>query len=278
MSKTTKFTPLSETMELIKKRMSGVKYKIMVMSGKGGVGKSMVTANLAVALSLKGYKVAVLDADLHGPSIPKMLGVEGNTMYGGPMGIFPVLVKEGISVVSLDFMLPSEDTPVVWRGPLKSRAIMEFLSKVAWGHQDFLLTDLPPGTGDEPLSVAQFIPEISGTVIVTIPSLVSQHVVKKAISFAKKLNIPILGIVENMSYFRCPKCGEVYYIFGRNGGEKVAKEAGVDFLGSIPIDPLVAEASDKGVSFLVESPDSEVSKSFMRIADKILEKLGISDE
>ncbi|RLE84709.1 MAG: ATP-binding protein [Thermoprotei archaeon] len=267
------FTPIQETLKVIKARMSNVKHKIMIMSGKGGVGKSMVTANLAIALSLKGYKVAVLDADLHGPSIPKMLGVEGKTMLSGPMGILPVAAKGGIGVVSLDFMLPNEDTPVVWRGPLKSKAIMEFLSLVAWGHRDFLLTDLPPGTGDEPLSVAQFIPDVSGAVIVTIPSMVSQHVVKKAVSFARKMDIPILGVVENMSYFRCPKCGEIYYIFGKGGGEAIAREMDVDFLGSIPIDPRVAESSDKGESFLVKYPETEVAKSFMNIAEKIITKL-----
>ncbi|RLE75059.1 MAG: ATP-binding protein [Thermoprotei archaeon] len=267
------FTPIQETLKVIKARMSNVKHKIMIMSGKGGVGKSMVTANLAIALSLKGYKVAVLDADLHGPSIPKMLGVEGKTMLSGPMGILPVAAKGGIGVVSLDFMLPNEDTPVVWRGPLKSKAIMEFLSLVAWGHRDFLLTDLPPGTGDEPLSVAQFIPDVSGAVIVTIPSMVSQHVVKKAVSFARKMDIPILGVVENMSYFRCPKCDEIYYIFGKGGGEAIAREMDVDFLGSIPIDPRVAESSDKGESFLVKYPETEVAKSFMNIAEKIITKL-----
>lgn len=267
------FTPIQETLKVIKARMSNIKHKIMIMSGKGGVGKSMVTANLAIALSLKGYKVAVLDADLHGPSIPKMLGVEGKTMLSGPMGILPVAAKGGIGVVSLDFMLPNEDTPVVWRGPLKSKAIMEFLSLVAWGHRDFLLTDLPPGTGDEPLSVAQFIPDVSGAVIVTIPSMVSQHVVKKAVSFARKMDIPILGVVENMSYFRCPKCGEIYYIFGKGGGEAIAREMDVDFLGSIPIDPRVAESSDKGESFLVKYPETEVAKSFMNIAEKIITKL-----
>ena len=194
-------------------------------------------------------------------------------MLSGPMGILPVAAKGGIGVVSLDFMLPNEDTPVVWRGPLKSKAIMEFLSLVAWGHRDFLLIDLPPGTGDEPLSVAQFIPDVSGAVIVTIPSMVSQHVVKKAVSFARKMDIPILGVVENMSYFRCPKCGEIYYIFGKGGGEAIARAMDVDFLGSIPIDPRVAESSDKGESFLVKYPETEVAKSFMNIAEKIITKL-----
>ncbi|RLE66464.1 MAG: ATP-binding protein [Thermoprotei archaeon] len=264
---------LQKIREVIKERMKNIKYKIMVLSGKGGVGKSMVTANLAVALSLKGYDVAILDADLHGPTIPKMFGIENETITGFSAGIIPVTTGNKISIVSIDFMLPSEDTPVVWRGPIKTKAIMEFLSSVVWGCKDFLLIDLPPGTGDEALSIAQFIPNVDGVVIVTIPSLVSQHVVRKAISFAQKLDIPILGIIENMSYFRCPQCGQIHYIFGEKGGEAIAEEMNIDFLGAIPIDRRIAECSDRGESFLVKYPDSEIAKSFMNIAEQIIKKV-----
>lgn len=191
-------------------------------------------------------------------------------MLSGPAGIFPVIAKNKISVVSMDFMLPNENTPVVWRGPLKSKAIMEFLSLVAWGYKDFLLIDLPPGTDDEALSVAQFIPNVDGVIIVTIPSIVSQHVVKKAVSFAQKLNIPVLGIIENMSYFRCPKCGKIYNIFGEGGGKAIAKEMNVDFLGAIPIDSKIAECSDRGESFLIKYPESEVARSFTKIAERVI--------
>ncbi|RLE73275.1 MAG: ATP-binding protein [Thermoprotei archaeon] len=264
---------LQKIREVIKERMKNIKYKIMVLSGKGGVGKSMVTANLAVALSLKGYDVAILDADLHGPTIPKMFGIENKKITGFSAGIIPVTTGNKISIVSIDFILPSEDTPVVWRGPIKTKAIIEFLSSVVWGYKDFLLIDLPPGTGDEALSIAQFIPNVDGVVIVTIPSLVSQHVVRKAISFAQKLDIPILGIIENMSYFRCPQCGQIHHIFGEKGGEAIAEEMNIDFLGAIPIDRRIAECSDKGESFLVKYSDSEIVKSFMKIAEQIIKKV-----
>ncbi|HDJ89127.1 MAG TPA: ATP-binding protein, partial [Thermoprotei archaeon] len=197
-------------------------------------------------------------------------------MYGGEKGILPVR-KWNIDIVSLDFLIPDEDTPIIWRGPLKTRAITQFLSEVYWGKKDILLVDLPPGTGDEALSIAQNIPNISGSIIVTIPSQVSEHVVKKAITFNRKLNIPILGIIENMSYFICPKCGEKYYLFGKNGGKELSKKMNVRLLGSIPIDPKISLSGDEGIPFLIKDKDSQISREFLRIAEKVLEILTLSN-
>jgi len=255
----------------LRARMSKIKHKIAVISGKGGVGKSTVTVNLAVAFAMHGHanRVGILDADIHGPSVPKIIGLEGQRLQAGPPGIFPATGLLGIRVVSIEFLLPDENAPVIWRGPLKMTAIRQFLSDIEWGNLDFLFVDLPPGTGDEPLSVAQLLPEMDGVVIVTIPSEVSQIVVKKAVTFARKLGLPIIGIVENMSGFVCPKCGAKVDIFRSGGGQKISEELGVPFLGSIPIDQKVCEDSDKGVPFIIEHKDSPASKAFMEIVNKI---------
>ncbi|MDI6847390.1 MAG: Mrp/NBP35 family ATP-binding protein [Candidatus Bathyarchaeia archaeon] len=251
--------------------MSKIRHKIAVISGKGGVGKSTVTVNLAVAFTMHGHanSVGILDADIHGPSVPKILGLTGQRLQAGPPGVFPVLSSLGIKVVSMDFLLPDENSAVIWRGPLKMTAIRQFLSDIVWGDLDFLFIDLPPGTGDEPLSVAQLLPEMDGVVIVTIPSEVSQIVIRKAVTFARKLGMPVIGIIENMSGFVCPKCGAKIDIFMSGGGQKIAKELNVPFLGSIPIDQKVCEDSDRGVPFIVEHADSQASKAFMEIVKKI---------
>ena len=260
-----------EQQQKLKARMSKVKRKIAVISGKGGVGKSTVTVNLAAALAMHGHasSVGILDADIHGPSVPKIIGLEGQRLQAGPPGIFPATGPLGIRVVSMEFLLPDENAPVIWRGPLKMTAIRQFLSDIVWGDLDFLLIDLPPGTGDEPLSVAQLLPEMDGMVIVTIPSEVSQIVVKKAVTFARKLGLPIIGILENMSGFVCPKCGAKIDIFMSGGGQKMSEELGTPFLGSIPIDQKVCEDSDKGVPFIIEHKDSPATKAFMEIVKKI---------
>jgi ATP-binding protein involved in chromosome partitioning len=260
-----------EQEKMLKVRMGKVKHKIAVISGKGGVGKSTVTVNLAVAFAMHGHanRVGVLDADIHGPSVPKIIGLAGQRLQAGPPGIFPVKGLLGIGVVSMEFLLPDENAPVIWRGPLKMNAIRQFMSDIVWGDLEFLLIDLPPGTGDEPLSVAQLLPEMDGVVIVTIPSEVSQIVVKKAVTFSRKLGMPIIGIVENMSGFVCPECGARIDIFKAGGGQKIAEELDVPFLGSIPIDQKVCEDSDKGVPFIIEHKESAASKAFMQIVKKI---------
>ena len=262
---------LEEQQEMLRLRMGMVKHKIAVISGKGGVGKTVVTVNLAMAFAKHGIsgRVGILDADIHGPCVPKMLDLKGQTLPVGPPGIFPATGPLGIKVVSMDFLLPSQESPVIWRGPLKMAAIRQFLSDIVWGELDLLFIDLPPGTGDEPLSVIQLLPEMDGVVIVTIPSEVSQDVVKKAVTFARQLNANVLGIIENMSGFVCPNCGAEVDIFKVGGGEKISKELGVPFLGRIPIDPMICEDSDRGLPFIAAHPDSSAAEAFAGIVEKI---------
>jgi len=262
---------LTEKDQKLKKNMSLIKHKIAVISGKGGVGKSTVAANLAMAFALHGYKdrVGILDVDIHGPCIPKLLGLKGKKFQISPIGALPVTGPEGIKVVSMDFLIESQETPIIWRGPLKMQAIKQFLSDFMWGELDFLFIDAPPGTGDESLSAMQLIPEMDGTIIVTIPSEVSEDVVKKAVSFSKQMRIPVIGIVENMSGFTCPKCGEKINILGAGGGKRIAEELDVPFLGQIPIDPKICEDADKGVSFLAGNANSASAKAFKEIVKKV---------
>jgi ATP-binding protein involved in chromosome partitioning len=261
--------------ELIKLRMGKVRHKIAVISGKGGVGKSLVTVNLAALLAKDGRKgeVAIFDADLTGPCVPKMMGLKDEKPKAGPPGIFPAVGVNGVKVISMALFLPSVDSPVIWRGPLKMGAIRQFLGEVAWGPLEYLLVDLPPGTGDESLSILQLLPEMDGVVIVTIPSEVSQEVVKKAVTFARKMGVPIFGIVENMGSLVCPHCGETIHVFGEGGGERVAREMGIEFLGSIPMDPRISLDSDEGTPFVTQHPDSQASKAFREIVEKIEDKV-----
>jgi ATP-binding protein involved in chromosome partitioning len=261
----------TEKDQKLKKNMSRIKHKIAVISGKGGVGKSTVAANLAMAFALHGYKdrVGILDVDIHGPCIPKLLGVKGKKVQISPLGALPVTGPEGIKVVSMDFLVQSQETPIIWRGPLKMQVIRQFLSDFMWGELDFLFIDAPPGTGDEPLSVMQLIPEMDGTIIVTIPSEVSEEVVKKAVSFSRQMGIHVIGVVENMSGFTCPKCGEKINILGAGGGKRIAEELNVPFLGQIPIDPKICEEADKGISFMKDNVDSPAAKAFREIVKKV---------
>jgi len=258
-------------MKKLRENMKKIDHKVAVISGKGGVGKSTVTVNLAMAFALHGYanSVGILDADITGPCIPKMLALKDRQIQSTSEGLYPVVGPLGIRVVSMGFLLPSDETPVIWRGPLKMSAIRQFLSDIAWGELKFLLIDLPPGTGDEPLSIMQLIPEMDGVVIVTIPSEVSQVVVKKAVTFSRKLKMPIFGIIENMSGFICPECGKKINIFKTGGGEKIAQELNTPFLGKIPIDPEICSDSDSGKPFIMNHPDSPSSKAFMEIVQKI---------
>jgi ATP-binding protein involved in chromosome partitioning len=263
----------SEDQQLLKDRMAQIKHKIAIISGKGGVGKSTVTVNLATAFAMQGNRVGVLDADIHGPSVPRLLGLEGKQAKTGPTGIFPVEGPLGMKVMSIDFFL-AEQMPTIWRGPLKMRAIRQFLTEIVWGELDYLFIDLPPGTGDEPLSIAQLLPDLDGVVIVTMPSVLSSAIVKKAITFAQTMKLHIIGVVENMSGFVCPHCGTKTEIFQSGGGAKMAQEEGIRFLGSIPIDPTVGVDSDKGTPFLLANKDSTAAKAFNAIVKNVAEVIG----
>lgn len=264
--------PAKEREEDIKvsKTLSKIKNRLLVFSGKGGVGKSTVAANLSLAFSMRGLTVGLLDVDIHGPNLAKILGVEGKRMDVSPEGIKAVDVNDNLKLVSMSFLLQDPNLPVIWRGPLKMKAIQQFLGDVDWGELDWLVIDSPPGTGDEPLSVAQLIPA-SGAIIVTTPQELSLMDSRKAVAFAKSLNLKILGIIENMSGMTCPHCGKDIDLFKKGGGEKVAIELGVPFLGKIPIDPQIVISTDEGKPFIGTQPDSEASKALMKIVKSITE-------
>ena len=255
----------------IKENLSKIKYKIAVMSGKGGVGKTTVTANLAYALAMRNYRVGILDADIYGPDIPIALRIEDKTPRVENEMIIPFKGPLGISVMSIQFLLPEEDSPVVWMGPLVAKAIIQFLAQVRWGELDFLLIDLPPGTGDEVLAVIKNIPDLTGLVIVVTPQRIALHDAKKAVGMAKIVGVPVLGIIENMSGFRCPYCGRITYIFGRGGGRITAEKLGIRFLGELPLDPRIVELTDEGKPFITE--DTEISKKFSEIVDNLIESI-----
>jgi ATP-binding protein involved in chromosome partitioning len=238
-----------EDRQRLESRLCRIRHKIVVLSGKGGVGKSTVAVNLAVALMMAGRRVGLLDVDIHGPSIPTMLGLERYTL-GGSGGEIAPADADGLKAISIGLFLPSPDDAVIWRGPLKMGAIKQLLKDVAWGDLDVLVIDSPPGTGDEPLSVCQLIGRLDGAVIVTTPQKVAAVDVRKSISFCRQLHVPVLGVVENMSGFACPKCGEVTPIFRSGGGRQIARDMRVPFLGSIPVDPQIAEACDSGQAFV----------------------------
>jgi len=253
----------------ITKNLGRIKHKLIVLSGKGGVGKSTVSANLALALSEKGYDVGLLDSDLHGPSIPKMLGVEDSRPEPTETGFNPVSLSSHLKVMSIGFLLQDRDSPVIWRGPLKMGAIKQFIGDCNWGNLDYLIVDLPPGTGDEPLSIAQLIPDSNGAIIVTTPQDVALVSVRKSINFVKKMNMPVVGIIENMSGFICPHCNKSIDIFKTGGGLKASKDFLVPFLGRLPIDPRIVEAGDLGKPFLVINAETEAAKAFVRIVENI---------
>jgi ATP-binding protein involved in chromosome partitioning len=259
----------NEAREKVAKALEKIQNRVLVFSGKGGVGKSTVAANLAVALAHKQKKVGLLDVDIHGPNLAKMLGVENSKLEISAEGAKPVPVNPCLSLISMAFLLHDPNLPVIWRGPMKMKAIQQFLGDVLWGKLDWLVIDSPPGTGDEPLTVAQLIPA-TGAVIVTTPQEVSIMDSRKAVAFAKKLDLKIHGIIENMSGMACPHCGENILLFKQGGGEKAAAELGVPFLGRIPLEPDIVKWGDEGKSFLDQNPDSKASRAFLEIVDKIL--------
>lgn len=255
----------------VRHQMSRIKHKLIVMSGKGGVGKSTVAVNLAVSLAMQGKKVGLLDIDIHGPSIPKILNLEDKKPVSLAERIEPIAVMNNLVAMSIGFFLPNSDSPVIWRGPMKYQMIKQFLKDVEWSSLDYLIVDAPPGTGDEPLCIVQLIGDADGAIIVTTPQEVAITDVRKSIFFCRQLNLPIAGVIENMSGFVCPGCGREVNIFKSGGGENMALEMNVAFLGRIPIDPQIVEACDSGKPYVEAYKGSNAARSFAEAIKPILE-------
>lgn len=253
----------------VTRNLDKIKHKIIILSGKGGVGKSTISTNLALALSEKGYKVGLLDSDLHGPSIPKMLGIEDKRPEPTENGFNPVSLSLNLKVMSIGFLLESRDSPIIWRGPLKMGAIKQFIGDCNWGELDYLIVDLPPGTGDEPLSIAQIIPNSDGAIIVTTPQDVALVSVRKSVNFVKKMNMPVIGIIENMSGFKCPHCNNLIDIFKSGGGLKASKDFNISYLGKVPLDSQIVVTGDSGEPFVVKNKNSDAAKAFNKIVTNI---------
>lgn len=291
------------------KNLGQIKHKIVVMSGKGGVGKSTVAANIAETLQKLGYKTGILDADIHGPNIPKMLGLE---LYGEAFSenqfqtfkqlteeglaektfendeeklayieskkaeyansLFPVVLPSGLKVMSMAFLLESIDTPIIWRGPQKTGAIKQLISDANWGELDYLIIDNPPGTGDEPLTVLQTIPDADAVIMVTTPNVVSQEDVLKCVKMVEMMNIKNIGLIENMAYYVCPHCDEKLHIFGEGNGKAFAEEMEIEYLGDLPIEEKVSDSPNHDGVISTIDPDNEVSKRFVEIVGEIQEK------
>jgi ATP-binding protein involved in chromosome partitioning len=248
-----------------------VKHVILVLSGKGGVGKSTVAVNLAFALSNHGRNTGLLDLDFHGPSIPKILGIEDQRPAVLNKALEPVHVTGTLAVMSMAFLLPDASSPVVWRGPMKMAAIQQFLTEVNWGPLDYLVVDLPPGTGDEALSIAQLAPNLRGAVIVTTPQDVAVLDAVKAIKFIEKLEMPVIGVIENMSGMACPHCGGMVDLFGMGGGEKAAHDFNVPYLGAIPLDPEMVKAGDEGRPYILRHDDTPTWKAVDAVMENLVE-------
>ena len=261
---------ISESDIMLQENLKKIKHVIIVLSGKGGVGKSTVSVNLATAFALKGFKAGIMDVDIHGPNIPKMLGVESEQIIAEDKRLIPVTAPNNVKVMSMAFLLPDKDIPIAWRGPVKMGAIRQFIEEVNWGNLDYLVVDMPPGTGDEALSIIQLIPKADGMVIVTTPQDVALLDSRKSLVFAAQAKMPIIGIVENMSGFVCPHCGEITNIFGSGGGESTAKEMEVQFLGRVPLEAGVVQSGDSGTPIISGSPDSATAKALLDIAEKVI--------
>ncbi len=261
---------LSQQDEKIKKQLGKIEHKIMVMSGKGGVGKSTVSINLAIGLSLQNFYVGLLDVDLHGPNVPKMLGVERGELQKRPDGtVGPVYYSPNLKFMSVEPLLPDKDSAVMWRGPLKMSAIRQFIYDIEWGELDYLIIDAPPGTGDEQMTVAQTIPD-AFAVVVTTPQEVSLLDVKKSLNFCKQVGMPVIGIVENMSGMICPHCGKAIDVFKRGGGQRLAEETGIPFLGRVPVDPRIVTTGDAGKPVMATYPNSLTAEAFENICQNVI--------
>ena len=262
--------PQEPAHDKLSQQLSRIRHKIVVLSGKGGVGKSTMAVNLAVALSLKGKRVGLMDVDIHGPSVPRLLSLMAEKPQMNQDHLEPVQWSRTLWVISLGFLLPGPDEAVIWRGPVKAGLIRQFVEDVAWGDLDYLVVDCPPGTGDEPLSVLQTLGTDALGLVVTTPQSVAVDDVRRSITFCRQVGNPVLGIVENMGGFVCPSCKEEFHIFNQGGGEGLAREMGVAFLGRIPIDPEIVRSGDEGYVFVKTHPDSAAGKAMMRIVEPIL--------
>jgi Mrp family chromosome partitioning ATPase len=263
-----KRNPQAEQEAAVKASLSRIKHKFIVMSGKGGVGKTSTSVNLSIALAQMGHKVGLMDVDLHGPDIPRMLGLEGTPGLSANQKLIPMPYSDTLSAVSIESLSPSKDDAIIWRGPVKYSAIQQFIGDVEWGDLDFLVIDAPPGTGDEPLTVAQTISDAKA-IIVTTPQEVSLADVRKSINFCRTVNMEVFGLVENMSGFACPHCGEAIELFGNGGGELTAQKMDIPFLGRIPFDQNMVRCGDSGQSYQALYTDSPVTRAYTAIAEKM---------
>ena len=271
-------TPLSQQQdkmrEKIDRRMEKIKHKLIIISGKGGVGKSMVAVNLAYGLLFQGKAVGILDIDIHGPSLAKMVGIEDRRLsFSDNEVIEPIAITSSLRIVTIASLLEDADTPVIWRGPLKMKLISQFLGDVNWGELDYLVIDSPPGTGDEPLSVAQLVPGLSGAIIVTTPQEIALLDSRKSVNFAKSLKLPVIGIIENMSGLICPHCGKEIDLFKTGGGEKAAADLKVAFLGRIPIEPAIVDSTDEGRPFIRAYGKTPTARLMDEIVGKIMQRV-----
>ncbi len=260
----------------LQENLNRIKNKVIILSGKGGVGKSTVSVNVARGLVSQGKKVGILDVDIHGPSVAKMLGIEGRTLMlmKGQEFPSPVKVEENLWAMTIAILIKDQDEPIIWRGPLKIGAIKQFLQDITWPELDYLIIDSPPGTGDEPLTIAQTM-KVNGSIIVSTPQDIALLDARKTINFSTKMNIPVLGLIENMSTFVCPHCGHEIDIFKGMGVQKAAEDYNLDILGKIPLDPKIVQSGDKGISiFSNEFNESIVRKEYEKIAKKVIEQLG----
>ena len=260
--------PAPDPDELARQSLSKIKQKFIVMSGKGGVGKTSVSVNLAMALANKGYQVGLLDVDIHGPDIPRMLGLTGMLEADADSRMIPMSYSDNLKVLSMESLMQDKDEAIIWRGPVKHTAIRQFIGEARWGDLDYLIIDSPPGTGDEPLTIAQLIPDAKA-VIVTTPQEVSLADIRKSISFCRNVHMSIFGIIENMSGFTCPHCNKTIDIFGTGGGEKTALAYGIQFLGKLPFDPDMVKCGDNGIAFQNKFKDSAITEAFQKIAEKM---------
>jgi Mrp family chromosome partitioning ATPase len=263
----------------IQQKLEAIDHKVVVMSGKGGVGKTTVAVNLAAALADAGLEVGLLDLDLTNPNAPAMVDTESAEPVGGTEEeIQPLRLEEGLQLISTEFFMHEGEDTVIWRGPIKMNVIRELLGKVDWGELDYLVVDLPPGTSDEPLTIAQMIKDAEGLVLVTTPQDVSVMDVHKSMNFADAVDLPVLGVVENMAGFTCPDCGSTHDVFGAGGGERVAEEGDVDLLGSVPLDPAIVEQADEGSPYVTSAPDEPAGAALQEVTDAVRDRVEGGEE